>query len=84
LARSEGFGLTIFEAYKYGNDVIATGYGGHLDFLGEDHLGLVNYALIDVKNMEAFNSNYNHPNQKWAQPNITHAKKIMRYMYNNQ
>lgn len=84
LARSEGFGLTIFEAYKYGNDVIATGYGGHLDFLGDGHNGLVDYTLIDVKNMETFNSNYNHTNQKWAQPSIHHAKKIMRNMYNSQ
>ena len=33
LTRSEGFGLTIFDAYNYGKKIIVTGYSGYIDFL---------------------------------------------------
>lgn len=85
LTRSEGFGLPIFYAYKYGKDVIVTNYGGHLDYLKEDStrtkINLVNCSLVDVSGMNTFNSNYNHPNQKWAQPDLKHAKKLIKEYY---
>lgn len=81
LTRSEGFGLTIFEAYNYGKKIIATGYSGYIDFLGENYEGLIKYKLIQVKNMDNFNNNYNHVNQLWAQPDLDHAKNLMKMYY---
>jgi hypothetical protein len=78
LTRSEGFGLTIFDAYNYGKQIIATGYSGYIDFLGIDYKGLINYQLINVDGMTTFNNNYNHTGQLWAQPDLEHAKVLMK------
>lgn len=78
LTRSEGFGLSIFDAVNYGKKIIVTGYGGHLDYLPHNYGGLVNYKLVKVNGMDNFNSNYNHNNQFWAQPNLQHFKKLIR------
>jgi len=87
LTRSEGFGLTIFDAYNYGKQIIATGYSGYIDFLGKDYNGLINYKLISVGGMSGFNNNYNHIGQSWAQPDLEHAKLLIKKyydIYNNQ
>lgn len=77
LCKSEGFGLTIFEAFKYDKKIIATGYGGYVDFLGKDHAGLVNYTLGNVSGMDDF-AKYYADDQKWAYPDLNHAKKLMK------
>lgn len=77
LCKSEGFGLTIFEAYKYGKNVIATGYSGHVDFLGSSYKGLVNYKLGNVTEMFRF-SKYYSEDQHWAYPDLDHAGELMR------
>lgn len=79
LTRSEGFGLTIFDAFNYGKDIIATGYSGHVEYLGKDHLGLVKYKLIKVDGMSNFNTNYEHANQVWADPNLTHVSDLLKH-----
>jgi len=81
LTRSEGFGLTIFDAYNYGKQIIATGYSGYIDFLGKDYKGLINYELINVDGMSSFNNNYNHSGQSWAQPDLEHTKLLMKKYY---
>ncbi len=81
LTKSEGFGLTIFDAFNYGKKIIATGYSGHLDFLGNSYSGLVQYALGPVTGMNSFSNNYK-DNQIWAYPNIEHATKLMKNMVN--
>jgi len=76
LCKSEGFGLTIFEAYKYGKHVITTGYGGQVDFLGKDYEGLVQYKLGLVTKMKEF-SKYYSDDQEWAYPVLDHARDLM-------
>lgn len=81
LTKSEGFGLTIFDAYMRKKTIIATGYGGHIDFLGSSYSGLVNYSLRPVVNMQNFSANYTE-NQNWAIPDLKHASEKMRNVYN--
>ena len=76
LTKSEGFGLTIFEAFKLNKEVITTGYSGHLDFLGNDYPGLVKYKLGDIQGMESFSGNYT-SDQQWAYPDLDHAYTLM-------
>ena len=79
LTRSEAFGLTIFDAMNYGKKIIVTGYGGQIDYLGENHPGLVSFTMVDVQNMDAFTHGYYmQGKQQWADPNIDHAVSIMR------
>lgn len=80
LHRSEGFGLTLFEAIKMKVPVIATNYSGHLDFIKYKNYFPVNYKLVRIKKNE-------YPyyiNQKWAQPNIEHASSLMKKIYLNK
>jgi glycosyltransferase involved in cell wall biosynthesis len=79
LTKSEGFGMTIFDAFNYGKKIIATGYSGHLDFLGKDYTGLVNYKLDYVKNMKEFSSGYSE-DTVWAYPDLEHAAELMKGM----
>lgn len=81
LTKSEGFGLTIFDAFNYNKKIIATGYSGHLDFLGHSHPGLVEYKLGPVSGMNAFSQHYT-DNQIWAYPNIEHAQFLMKSISN--
>jgi glycosyltransferase involved in cell wall biosynthesis len=76
LTKSEGFGLTIFEAFHLKKDVIATGYSGHIDFLGENHPGLVNYKIGSIQGMETFSVNYT-SDQEWAYPDLDHTYALM-------
>jgi hypothetical protein len=81
LTKSEGFGLTIFDAHNYGKTVIATGYSGQMDFLGPNHPGLVGYTLGPVAGMESF-SGYYTEDQQWAYPNLDQAIDLMRKVAN--
>jgi hypothetical protein len=79
LTRSEGFGLTIFEAFNYGKDVITTGYSGQIDYLGKDYKGLVDYTLTKVDGMEGFSHGYYMSGkQMWAEPDYNHVIKLMK------
>ncbi|MGH8247918.1 MAG: glycosyltransferase family 4 protein, partial [Gammaproteobacteria bacterium] len=80
LHRSEGFGLTPAEAMALGKPVIATGYGGNMDFMTEDNSYLVRYRLIEL------DRNYT-PYQKgwvWADPDLDHAAELMRAVYEDR
>lgn len=77
LCKSEGFGLTIFDAFNYGKKIIVTGYGGQIDFLGNNYGGLVKYKLDKVSGMEEF-SKYYETDQEWAYPDLEHFKELLR------
>jgi glycosyltransferase involved in cell wall biosynthesis len=75
LARGEGWGIGAFDASAYGNPVIATGWGGFLEYLDDDNAFLVDHHLAAVEH-HAFAS-YS-PDQQWAAPDIDHAVDVLR------
>ena len=80
LHRSEGFGLTPAEAMAIGKPVIATGYGGNMDFMTEENSYLVRYNLIELDRDHT-------PYQKgwvWADPDLDHAAELMRCVYDDR
>lgn len=79
LNKGEGFGLTIFDAFNYKKQVITTGYGGQVDFLGINHNGLVNFKIDKVKGMDKFSTNYS-VDQEWGYPDLDHAYSLMEKM----
>jgi glycosyltransferase involved in cell wall biosynthesis len=79
LNKGEGFGLTIFDAFNYGKKVVTTGYGGQIDFLGNDYNGLVKYKIDKVSGMDKFSTNYS-VDQEWAYPDLEHAYELMKQM----
>ena len=82
LNKGEGFGLTIFDAFNYKKKVITTGYGGQIDFLGENYSGLVKYKIDKVSGMDKFSTNYS-VDQEWAYPDLEHAYELMKECYEN-
>jgi len=80
LNKGEGFGLTIFEAYHHGKDIVTTGYSAPVEFLGKNYHGLVNYKIDKVSGMDTFSTNYS-SDQEWAYPDLEHACYLMKQSY---
>ncbi len=76
LHRAEGFGLVMAEAMFHGKPVIATGYSGNLDFMTAS-----NSLLVDYRPVTLTESDYcYHRGTRWAEPDVEHAAKLMRWV----
>lgn len=74
LHRSEGFGLLPAEAALLGIPVLATGFGGILDFLDDQSAWLVDHSLVEVgEGVEHYP-----PAGTWAEPDLDHAAAGLR------
>ncbi len=81
-SRGEGFGMPYAEAALFGNQIIATAFGGQTDFLDCSFTQFIDYQLAPVSGM-AWIPNYN-AHMYWAEPNIETLQKQMRYAYNQR
>jgi glycosyltransferase involved in cell wall biosynthesis len=75
----EGWGLGAFDAMTLARPVVMTGWGGHVDYLGADWPGLVDYRLATVTPsplQEEFE-----PPQRWAIPDLDDAARRMRWAF---
>jgi glycosyltransferase involved in cell wall biosynthesis/SAM-dependent methyltransferase len=77
LHRSEGFGLTPAEAMSLGKPVIATRYGGTLEFMTPENSYLVDYALTKVGER----AHPYPPEALWADPDLDEAAAYMRHVF---
>lgn len=79
LTKTEGFGLGIFDAFNKNKSIIVTGYGGHVEFLNKNYLGLVDYELkqINSQNRKFFQFDLD-SSYTWADVSIDHASFLMR------
>lgn len=82
LSYGEGWGLGSYEAAWYGKPIITTGIGGVLDYLPRDLSYHVNYQLTPVRYNKHWAS-YT-VDQRWARPDLTHARQLMRQVFENQ
>ena len=74
LHRSEGFGLTVAEAMLLSKPVIATRYGGTLEFTTDENAYLVRWDPVAVGE-----GNYPYSAAAiWAEPDLDHAAALMR------
>ena len=80
LHRLEPLGLGIAEAMALGKPAIATGYSGNLDFMTPANSLLVDHALVPVGDVAATAW----PALEWAEPDLAHASKLMRSVFEDQ
>ncbi len=80
LHRSEGFGLTPAEAMRVGKPVIATSYGGNMDFMTDENSYLVRHELVRIERDYGPYSQ----GEQWAEPDVEHAARLMRRVYEDQ
>jgi glycosyltransferase involved in cell wall biosynthesis len=79
----EGWGLVPFAAGLAGNPVIATGFGGNMEYMNEENSFVVPYQETYVAGMSSFNRWYL-GSQTWASPDLVKASEYMRYAYNHR
>lgn len=88
-SRGEGVGLPFIEALSSGTPVIATGWGGQMDFLNSSNSFLVDYKLerpsvsMNKAISREFRYLFNDYGQLWAEPSIQSLRRQMRYAYQN-
>lgn len=80
LTRTEGFGLSIFDAYKQNKNIIVTGYGGHVEYLGENYPTLVKYNKIPA-NIYVTQNHYLNEEYEWANADENHAIELLQKKY---
>ena len=80
LHRSEGLGLGMMEAMSMGKPVIATAFGGNVDFMNNDNSLLVNFKLTEVpEGCEPYQQGW-----LWAEPDIMMAAGYMRKLFDDR
>lgn len=80
LHRSEGFGLTPAEAMALGKPVIATRYGGTLDFMTDENSYLVDHGWATVgPGAQPYPAG-----ATWAEPDLEHAARLMRQVFKDR
>ena len=78
LTKTEGFCLGAFDAFNNDKKIIITGYGGHIEYLGKDYDGIVNYSLKSLdKNESVFFQFKLDDTYKWAIADKKHANKLL-------
>jgi glycosyltransferase involved in cell wall biosynthesis len=80
LHRSEGFGLTLAEALLMGKPVIATRFGGNMEYMSDE-----NSYLVDYKPTLVGEGVYPYPpDGVWAEPDLDRAAALMRRVFSER
>lgn len=79
--RAEGWGVPHFEALAMGKPVIATGYGGNLEYMQLANSWMLSFFMTPVAGMgrATYNGKMN-----WAEPNLENLKDQMRQAYTDR
>ncbi len=82
--RGEGWGIPFAESMLMEVPVIATKWGGHLDFMNDDNSFLIEIEDIVPVGAPQIRDNPLYRNQRWAEPSVEDTKRLMRYVFENR
>ena len=82
LCRSEGWGLGAYDAASSGHPVVMTGYGGQCDFLPPEHAYRIDHDLEPVHE-PLYRDSYD-ASQQWARPDVGHASRLLREVFDHR
>jgi glycosyltransferase involved in cell wall biosynthesis len=80
LTRSEGWGLNIADALRFGNPVVVTGWGGQTDYLGTDYPFLIDYDLVPTTSDATDDWFEYREGYCWARARHDHAVDVLRWV----
>lgn len=83
LSRGEGWGLGPFEAALFGKPSVVTGWGGQLDYLGEDYPLLVDYEL-EPASWSPRDDYFPDWSARWSRADPRHAGELLRWVFENR
>ncbi|HMP29598.1 MAG TPA: glycosyltransferase [Saprospiraceae bacterium] len=83
MTNAEGWGMGSFESAFYAKPVIATNYGGHLDYLNDQNAYLISCKLIDFK-LNPWDNKWYYKGFKTGDPDLSHAIELLRFVYENK
>lgn len=79
-SRGEGWGRPCVEALSSERPVIATRWGGQMDFLTEENSYLIDYQIVPTPadiDIEC------HARCRWAEPSVDHLRALMRHVFSH-
>lgn len=79
--RGEGFALTGLEALSTGLPLIATNWSGPADYLDPSDSFPLRFSFVDAAGVRI---NRTRHFGLWAEPDITHLRELMRYVYTHR
>lgn len=80
LHRGEGWCYPLFDAVAQGKPVVATAYGGPLDYLSASQQGLVDWEPATPRDRGFAKLFHFSPDMQWAEPDLGQAAEQMRLM----
>lgn len=84
-SRGEGFGLPLMQAMSMELPVIATRWGGHLDYMNDENSLLIDLeALLPVDERLSSESVYYTADQRLAEPSVSHTAELMRWVFEHR
>ena len=78
----EGWGMPIHDAMMHNSLIITTPYGGITEHLNDSNALLIKHKMVEVKPMNW--NPYYQTNQRWAEADIGHLRRLMRAVYNGE
>lgn len=79
--RSEGFGLTLAEAFLSGVPALATGWSGNVDFMAQTPELLIRHTMTPVRDAAGI---YRAAGLQWAEPDVGDAADKLLTLFQSQ
>jgi len=82
--RGEGWGIPLTESMLMEVPVIATRWGGQLEFMNNENSYLIDIEGIVPVDERQIMDNPLYRGHRWAEPSVKHTRRLMRHVFENR